>query len=108
LKARPEFIEEIKKIEQTINERPKFYLPKSRVRAAASKIRNGDILGITTTIDGMDCSHTGIALWKDGTLRLMHAPVPGSKVQISPVPLWDYLANNRKQTGIIVMRALDQ
>jgi hypothetical protein len=77
------------------------------VKEIGSKIRSGDILGITTSLDGMDCSHTGIAIWKDGELRLLHAPVPGAKVQITSMPLWEYLAKNHKQTGIIVMRALE-
>jgi Protein of unknown function (DUF1460) len=107
LKKNPEFADRIKKIEDSINARQIFYIPKSRVRAIASKIRNGDILGITTSQEGIDCSHTGIAIWKDGELRFMHAPVPGMKVQITSMPLWEYLAKNHKQTGIIIMRALE-
>jgi hypothetical protein len=107
LKNDPEFADRIKKIEDSINTRSIYYIPKSRVKEIGSKIRSGDILGITTSLDGMDCSHTGIAIWKDGELRLLHAPVPGAKVQITSMPLWEYLAKNHKQTGIIVMRALE-
>jgi hypothetical protein len=106
LRRNPDFVSRIRNIEDSINARTILYIPKSQVRAIAWKIRNGDILGITTSIDGMDCSHTGIAVWKDGELRFLHAPVPGSRVQITSIPLWEYLAKNQKQTGIIVARAM--
>jgi hypothetical protein len=37
----------------------------------------------------------------------MHAPNVGYKVQITEVPLHDYLAQNAKQTGIIVAEPLE-
>ncbi len=86
-------------IEDSIERRQIYYIPKSHVKAIASKIRNGDILGITTSLEGMDCSHTGIAIWKDGELRFMHAPVPGAKVQITSSRfgnIWKKIINRRE------------
>jgi hypothetical protein len=107
LKNFPENVDKIRKIEDEINTRPKYYIPKATVKRIAPQIRDGDIIGITTTIDGLDCSHTGIALRQNGKLHLLHAPVPGSKVQITELPLWEYLAKIKKDSGIIVARPVE-
>jgi hypothetical protein len=104
LKNSPENVKEIRKIEDEINARTMYYIPKTFVKRTASHIKDGDVIGITTVIDGLDCAHTGIAIWQKGKLHLLHAPVPGSKVQITELPLWEYLAKIKKDTGIMVAR----
>jgi len=44
---------------------------------------------------------------EDGQIHFLHAPLVGSKVQITPEPLHEYLKKINKHTGIIVLRALD-
>lgn len=74
----------------------------------ADKIETGSLLGITTNMGGMDIAHTGIAIrMENGALHFMHAPIIGSKVQITEMTLHDYLASHPKQTGIIVAKALE-
>jgi hypothetical protein len=107
LKISPENVDKIRKIEDQINARPKYFIPKAYVKRIAPQIKDGDIIGITTTIDGLDCSHTGIALRQNGNLHLLHAPIPGSKVQITELPLWEYLAKIKKDTGILVARLIE-
>jgi hypothetical protein len=107
LQTSPLFLQQMKDIETEINKRTALYLPKNQVARAAAHIEDGDILGITTTIDGMDCSHTGIALWKNGTLHMLHAPHPGAEVQVTATPLSEYLTNIKKDTGIMVERAVE-
>jgi hypothetical protein len=107
LKENPEFVNVIAAQESEISKRSMYHIPKSKIKEIASQINNGDILGITTAIKGLDCSHTGIALWKNKKLYMIHASVPGAKVQITKTPLWDYLMNIKKDTGIIVARALE-
>jgi hypothetical protein len=107
LRENPSLVERIKKMETEVSARKKFYIPKDRVRDIQDKIHSGDILGVTTDIDGLDTSHTGIAVRENDELRLMHAPIAGSKVQITEKTLADYLAGNKRQTGIIVARALE-
>jgi hypothetical protein len=104
LKNSPENVKEIQKIEDEMNTRTMYHIPKADVKEIASHIKNGDIVGITTTIDGLDCTHTGIALWQKGKLYLLHAPIPGSKVQITALPLWEYLAKIKKDAGIMIAR----
>jgi hypothetical protein len=107
LKSSPENVIEIRKIEDGMNARTMYHIPKANVKKIATKIKDGDIIGITTTTDGLDCTHTGIAIWKKGKLYLLHAPIPGSKVQITELPLWEYLAKIKKDAGIIVVRPVE-
>ena len=107
LKENPEFVDVIRKQEEVINKRAMYHIPKDQVQKVAPEIHNGDLIAITTDIEGMDVSHTGIALWKDDSLHLMHAPLSGHRVQITEKTLADYLAANRKQIGIMVARPLE-
>jgi len=85
-----------------------YYIKKENVAKIEKGIQDGDLIGITTSIPGIDCSHTGIALrGDDGRIHLMHASLTKKKVIISDEPLADYLAGNSKQTGIIVYRPLE-
>jgi len=94
----------IKQQEDAINARKDYFLPKGSLHMYADKVNHGDLIGITTNITGMDIAHTGVAVKIEGKLHFMHAPITGSKVQITEKPLHDYLAKNSKQTGIIVAR----
>jgi hypothetical protein len=107
LKERPELIPVIRAQEEAINRRTLHHIPTKIVPKVASKIHNGDILAITTDIPGIDVSHTGIALWQNGKLHLLHAPLAGSKVQITEKPLAEYLAASPKRLGIMVARPLE-
>lgn len=107
LKDHPEFIKIIAEQEAAINKRPLFHLPKEKVKKAASKIHNGDILAITTDIPGMDVSHTGIAIWQNEQLHMLHAPLTGSRVQITEQPLAGYLAASPGRLGLFVARPLE-
>jgi hypothetical protein len=107
LKEHPEFVNVIRKQEESINKRRMYHIPKDRVESIASKVHSGDIIAITTDIDGMDISHTGIAVWENGALHLLHAPLSGHRVQITEKTLAGYLAANKKQLGIMVARPLE-
>lgn len=83
---------------------PRWYIPEDRIAAVESGIRNGDVIAATSTVAGLDVAHTGIALWKDGRLHLLHAPLVGKSVEISEVPLADRIREIRTQDGIMVAR----
>lgn len=105
LKENPMFVLEIATIEKRISKRKMFYIPQEKIEKLESKIESGDIIGITTNIEGLDISHTGIAIrMDDGRIHLLHAPNVGYKVQISEKPLSDYIKGNKKQTGIMLLR----
>lgn len=97
----------LKTVEEEINKRTLYHIPKHAVPAIAKHLRSGDILGITTRRDGLDCKHTGIAFRDATTLRLLHAPSPGKVVQITKQSLSAYLAESKDAAGIIVARPLE-
>jgi len=106
LKNNPKFVAEIAKIEKEISSRKYYYIPQENIANIEQNIHSGDIIGITTNIEGLDISHTGVAIrMDDGRIHLMHAPNVGYKVQITEKPLPDYIKGNKKQTGIMVLRA---
>ena len=86
------------------------YLPKSEVgkdSKALGFIESGDILVITTSKDGLDCSHIGIAVWgRDGKLHLLNASQIRKKVVVEPMTLFDYMQRHPTQTGIRIVRLL--
>jgi len=105
LKENPKFVKEISNIERQISTRKYFYIPQEEIASLEGKIQSGDIIGITTNVEGLDISHTGIAIrMDDGRIHLMHAPNVGYKVQITEKPLADYIKGNKKQTGVMVLR----
>ena len=107
LKEQPEFVAVIRKQEAAINRRTLYHIPTKVVPRVASKIHDGDIIAITTDIPGMDVSHTGIAIWQDRQLHFLHAPITGSKVQITEKTLVEYLAASSRRLGIMVARPLE-
>lgn len=99
-------VDSMKKIEARINKRSYSYIPKDKVAGIEESIRNGDLIAITSSIKGLDIVHVGIAVVGKNNDRVyfMHAPQPETDVQITKLPLSDYLKNNKKQTGIMVLR----
>jgi hypothetical protein len=108
LKRDPGFIPIIEKQEKEINKRRYYFIPKEKVSDIEKKIENGDLIAITSNVKGLDINHVGIAVrMDDGRIHFMHAPDVGYKVQITDVPLADYLMKFEKDTGIIVLRPLE-
>jgi hypothetical protein len=104
LRANPTFVKRIAATEQDINKREKFYLPKSKVQAAAALLQTGDIVGITTSLEGLDCSHTGLCYRDEaGKLRFLHASSAKKEVVLDD-ELDIYLANGAKHTGVMIAR----
>ncbi len=94
----------VKKVEEELTTMDKFYLPKEEIRLAEDKIQDGDLIALTTTIEGMEVAHVGIAIHQNSRLHFMHASSLGKKVVISSVPLFDMIKNKTIYTGIIVAR----
>lgn len=69
------------------------------------KIKNGDIILITTHIKGLDTSHLGFAWKKEGKTYLLHASSKGKQVMISSLPLQEYMEGIDSQSGIMLARA---
>lgn len=85
---------------------PRVFVPQDRIAAVESGIADGDLIAATSTVAGLDIAHTGLALWRNGRLHLLHAPLVGKVVEISEVPLADRILGIRGQDGIMVARVL--
>ena len=108
LKANPSFIPVIQTQEDSITTRTYFYIPKDKVKYVEGKLKDGDMIAFTTSVKGLDVGHVGIVVnGKDGAMHLLHAPQHNTKVQITKDRLSDYILNLNKDTGIIVLRALE-
>jgi len=86
----------------------RYVVPKEAIAGIVNGIRDGDIIAAASTVAGLDVSHTGFAIWKDGELHLMHAPLTGSPVEISPLPLAERIQAISSQWGIMVARINDE
>ena len=78
------------------------FIPKEKLNQSPNelKIKNGDILAITTNIKGLDVVHVGFAYWKQGKLHLLHASSVAGKVIMDNQSLYDYSKNKKAHTGV--------
>ncbi|WP_041633086.1 N-acetylmuramoyl-L-alanine amidase-like domain-containing protein [Maribacter sp. HTCC2170] len=96
--------EKIKASENFLNNEAICYLPQDQIGANEHLIQSGDIIALTTSINGLDITHTGFASReKNGRIHLLHASSSG-EVMLSEEPLVDYLKKVKKNTGIMVAR----
>jgi hypothetical protein len=98
------YLREIREREAELNTRERLYVPEDRIADVAANIRDGDIIAATSTLPGLDIAHTGIAVWVDGALHLMHAPLVGSVTEVSEQPLAVRIQRIEAQDGIMVAR----
>jgi hypothetical protein len=98
---------QIKASERYLNDRPIYVLPKDKIEAKEHLIQSGDIIALATSIDGLDVTHTGFAICKEnGRIHLLHASSSNEEVEISELPLADYLKGIKHNTGIMIARPL--
>lgn len=107
LKDNEENVNKIKEVEANMKGRALFYIPKAQVKAVESKILEGDVIGITSSVASLDISHEGFAVKKNGRIYLLHASSDEKKVVITSTPLHEYLLAHKTQTGIMVCRPLN-
>lgn len=107
LKGNRDFIRRIASNERNISKRRYRYIPKSSIannRLFRNTIHDGDIIAILTSRKGLDTSHIGIAVWLDDGLHLLNASRLHGKVVLEPKLLRTYMAGQRMQTGIRIIR----
>ena len=104
LKENPDLVEAIARQEKEISKREMYYVPESMVSEIESQLMEGDIVGITTGVEGLAISHVGILVKRSGRIHLLHASSAAKKVAVSENTLEDYLVNSKSATGIMVAR----
>lgn len=104
LKEKVELIEQMRSIEESISQEPYYYIPANQVESIAGKLKDGDIVLFMTNIPGLDFTHMGFVYKEEGKTKLLHASSKYKKVCVDPDYLADYVINNRRCTGIRVLR----
>lgn len=100
-------MEKIIGTERNLSAISRYIIPVTDIKSIESEIGNGDLLAITTTVEGLDVGHTGFAVrGTDGSLHLLHASETGGKVEVSSETLQQYLQKHRKDSGIMVVKIL--
>ncbi len=107
LKQNPEYISVISEQETEINSNNYYYIPKEKIGEFEHLLKEGDIIGLTTSINGLDVAHVGILVEQNGKFHLLHASQSNLKVEISDEPISSFLKPNSKNTGIMVARPMD-
>jgi hypothetical protein len=107
--AEPGVAEAIRAVESRLNATGgRRMVREQEIAAVAGQIRDGDVIAATSTLPGLDIAHTGIAVWRDGRLHLLHAPLVGKSVELSEQPLADRIVALKAQDGIMVGRVREQ
>jgi hypothetical protein len=109
LVAHPEFVSVIRQTEETINARSLKYLPMDKLEAAEPLLQTGDIVGVTTTADGIDIAHTGLCI-KDGQgiVHFMDASSSRRRMRVTLEPdIAKCLNWSPKLTGVMFARPLE-
>lgn len=106
LKGNRELITELTAIEKEISGRMTWFVPRNQMAEAEDQILDGDIIGITSGIEGLDVSHVVIATHQGTSLHFIHASSRENKVVVSDQTLRQYLNSSKMATGIMVARPL--
>lgn len=104
LDGNPNYVSIIAEQEETINNNHYFFIPREEIADQINQLKEGDIIGLTTSLDGLDISHVGVLVKVDNKLHLMHASQSSLKVEISEEPIEHFLKPNSTGTGIMVAR----
>jgi hypothetical protein len=95
---------EMMAIEKRLSGRLLHHIPKAALGKLGDAVENGDLIAITTGIEGLDVIHVGLAVRLRKGLHLLHASEVEKKVVISDVTLYQYLSRRKMMTGIMVGR----
>lgn len=107
LKANPDYVSVITAQEREISNKTYSFIPKEKIGDVDHLLREGDIIGLTTSIAGLDVAHVGVLVEVEGKLHLLHASQSSYKVEVSDEPIASFLKPNSKNTGIIVARPIN-
>ena len=105
LRENPEWIIKIKQIEKRVSENQYYFIPRDKIAEHEPELADGDIIALTTRIPGLDVSHVGLIYRKTGNIFLLNASSIDGKVELTRLPLTEYLKGSKSVTGIFVVRS---
>lgn len=98
--------QQIARMEERLADEPRWWIPEQALSGVMPRLENGDIIAATSSIDGLDIAHTGLAVVREDGVYLMHAPLVGANVQMSETPIDQRIRRIEGQDGIMVARPL--
>jgi hypothetical protein len=112
LKAHPDLVAKMQKIEKAINLRNKQlrYVPNADLAKFETTLQTGDIVGIVTDTPGLDISHTGIVIVDDKNVpHFMDASSKAgvNKVVLEPERLSESISSRKHSLGAVFARPID-
>ncbi len=102
LKADSSLVDSMKEVESAWQRVEITYLPKEFLHLSPDElpIKSGDIIAITTSIEGLDVVHVGFACWVGEKLHLLHASSNAMKVILDERSLYEYSKSKKAHTGV--------
>ena len=91
-------------VEKNLSGRSVYYIKKAELRRFENGIENGDVIAITTGIEGLDVVHVGLAVRIGRRIHLLHASKIEKMIVLSVTTLYQYLSRRKMMTGIMVGR----
>ena len=83
-----------------------FLIQKKGLKSVEDRIRDGDLIAITTNTEGLDVQHVGFAVREKNRIHLLHASSKEGKVVFSKKTLYGYLMESKTRSGIMVARMI--
>lgn len=103
----PAFVKPIAQMESQLSGKTCRYIPKAGIlnnAACKQAVKDGNILALVTSRQGLDTSHVGFAVWKKDGLHLFHASSLQKKVVEDKSLLKTYMQKQKSQLGIRVVK----
>jgi hypothetical protein len=97
-------LQRMKSVEKRISKRSLSFIPKKALRRLEDRIRDGDLIAITTNTEGLDVQHVGLAVRVKNRIHLLHASSQEGKVVLSEKTLYRHLIQSKIRSGIMVAR----
>lgn len=111
LATNPKLVAKIRAQEEKLNARPPLkFIPINKLAAVEPLLKTGDIVGVCTTIAGIDIAHTGLVYrTADGVAHFMDASSGKNKMKVTlePGPLSSALNWSKTLTGAMFARPLE-
>lgn len=104
LKNDSSMVENVRQTEKTIAKYRMRQITKEKIPSIEKYIKNGDIIALVSTVNGLDVSHVGFAQFVGTRLHFLHASTTTKQVELTKIPLSDYLRARPTVTGILVGR----
>lgn len=106
LKDNPAEIARIVQMEEDLNKFTDYFvIPKADVKKMEHLLKDGDILGFNSNVEGLDIAHVALVYHKEnGEVGFIHASQGDGKVVIDEKSIHDYVNARKSNDGIRIVR----